>query len=66
MNQILKNANEKSDYEFFIGDINIDLLVNCENTNNYQSVMNENGFLSTINAPTRIQRILRLVWIIYS
>lgn len=45
---------EKYDFYLFIGDININLLEEDDNTTEYLSILHELGYISSINDPTRI------------
>lgn len=48
---IINNLNNNVIY---LGDINLNLLRNNNLTQKYQSILNNNGFLSFVNSPTRI------------
>lgn len=58
-NQNLQNyfASKQKEYDFqlFVGDINIDILKNNEQSSEYLNIMANFGFESMINSPTRVQ-----------
>lgn len=53
LKQYLANL-ENHDYSFMVGDINIDINGNTEETNEYLNIMTENGYVSLINDNTRM------------
>lgn len=48
-------SREVEEYNIFVGDINIDLLQQNDHVNEYLSILNEFGYVSTINGITRSQ-----------
>lgn len=50
----LQTISITSEYYIFIGDINIDIYQNSDCAIEYTNVLNEFGFTSTINKPTRV------------
>lgn len=51
----LENKNEKDYIHFIVGDINIDINQNSEQTQEYLNNLSNNGYMSLINNYTRIQ-----------
>lgn len=49
------DTNKKNEYYMFVGDINIDLLQNYDYVKEYQNILHESGYISTINNVTRSQ-----------
>lgn len=59
--QILFHCKDRN--VIFIGDINLCILENNQNVNEYQLLMNGNGFKQLINAPTRGRRCLDHIYL---
>lgn len=53
--EYVKNCRRDVDVHVFVGDINIDILSSEEAAEDYLNILNEEGFVSTINNYTRIQ-----------
>lgn len=51
----LESKNCNSDYNILIGDLNIDILKKCEDSDEYLNILSEFGYISLINCSTRIQ-----------
>lgn len=51
--ELFNTFNDIHGNTIFVGDINVDLLSRDRSAQHYHSIMNNNGFLSLINSPTR-------------
>lgn len=57
-NFLEKNYNDSNDFCILVGDLNIDILEVNEHAIEYLNVLNEFGYVSTINEPTRMKSCL--------
>ena len=54
IDEILVALNEHSDYLCILGDFNLDMLAESNVQKQYNTIINQNGFIQTIKEPTRV------------
>jgi len=55
--QTIRARTNKSNYTVIKGDLNIDIINNGTDSNNYLNLINEYGFISLVNCITRTKEI---------
>lgn len=55
LGNFMENCKRQCDVNIFLGDLNINILNNDHNTQDYLTILSGQGFLSAINMPTRVQ-----------